>query len=171
MYSRYSEQKRARNCANVPQAAACRHCHSNSPWAHRYPRMQVFPLSNASMSSWKLTWSYIVSPMNMPFQATSNETKKMAWARATVSQSVSRRGGATKGGVSKSEQMQTNADNHWQTQANAEVKTQAKRKQTRANASKREQTQTNAYTPFIAVSYNPVCNPLSQQTKCSKSKS
>ena len=37
--------------------------------------------------------------------------------------SVSRRGGRNKGGVSKCEQTQTNADKRWQTQANAEAKT------------------------------------------------
>ena len=54
-------------------------------------------------------------------------------------------GGATKGGVSKCEQMQTNADKRWQTQANAGAKTQANAgTKTQANASKREQTWTNA---------------------------
>ena len=46
-------------------------------------------------------------------------------------------GGATKGGVSKRKQTQTNADKRKQTQ-------RRKRKQTQANASKREQTWTNA---------------------------
>ena len=69
-------------------------------------------------------------------------------------------GGATKGGVSRCEQTQTNADKHWQAQTDAEAKTQAnasKRKQTRANADKRKQTLTP---PFIVVSYTPRCNPL-----------
>ena len=50
-------------------------------------------------------------------------------------------GGVTKGGVSKCEQTQTNADKRKQTQ-------RRKRKQTQANASKRGQTQTNAHTPL-----------------------
>ena len=57
-------------------------------------------------------------------------------------------GGATKGGVSKREQMQTNADKSGQTQANAEAQTQA-------NASKRGQTQTNAYTPLYCGFLHP----------------
>ena len=72
-------------------------------------------------------------------------------------------GGATKGGVSKCEQTQTNADKRKQTQANAEAKTQAnaskrrgknasKRKQTWTNANKRKQTLTP---PFIAVFLHP----------------
>ena len=66
-------------------------------------------------------------------------------------------GGATKGGVSKCEQTQTNADKRRQTQANAEAKTQA-------NASKREQTWTNAnkrlHPPLLGFFNTPLCNPL-----------
>ena len=77
-------------------------------------------------------------------------------------------GGATKGGGSKCEQTQANADKRGQTQANAEAKTQA-------NASKREQTWTNAnkrlhppllrfFTPPFAIlmqkSQNKVCFSL-----------
>ena len=61
-------------------------------------------------------------------------------------------GGATKGGVSKCEQTQTNADKRWQTQANAAAKTQAN---VEANASKRGQTQTNAYTPLYCGFLHP----------------
>ena len=69
-----------------------------------------------------------------------------------LSASVTQRG-RNKGGVSKCEQTQANADKRGQTQANAEAQTQTnadKRKQTQrrkrrgANASKREQTWTNA---------------------------
>ena len=69
-------------------------------------------------------------------------------------------GGATKGGVSKCEQTQANADKPGQTQANAEAQTQAnasKRKQTRANVDKRKQTLTP---PFIAVFTPPFAIPL-----------
>ena len=69
-------------------------------------------------------------------------------------------GGATKGGVSKCEQTQANADKRGQTQANAE----AKRKQTQASASKRGQTQRNAYTPLYCGFYDPLCNPLRIET-------
>ena len=57
-------------------------------------------------------------------------------------------GGATKGGVSKCEQTQTNADKRKQTQ-------RRKCKQTQANASKRGQTQTNAYTPLYCGFLHP----------------
>ena len=43
----------------------------------------------------------------------------------------------TKGGVSKRDQTQTNADKHWQTQTDPEAQTQT-------NASKRERTWTDA---------------------------
>ena len=63
-------------------------------------------------------------------------------------------GGATKGGVSKCEQTQANADKRGETQANAEAQTQRrKRKQARANVDKRKQTLT--YPPFIAVFFTP----------------
>ena len=62
--------------------------------------------------------------------------------------SVTLEGGATKGGVSKCEQTQTNADKRKQTQ-------RRKRKQTRANVSKRGQTQTNAYTPLYCGFLHP----------------
>ena len=57
-------------------------------------------------------------------------------------------GGATRGGVSKREQTQTNADKRKQTQ-------RRKRKQTQANASKRGQTQTNAYTRLCCGFFTP----------------
>ena len=57
-------------------------------------------------------------------------------------------GGATKGGVSKCEQTQTNADKRKQVQ-------RRKRKQTQANASERGQTQTNAYTPLCCCFFTP----------------
>ena len=61
-------------------------------------------------------------------------------------------GGATKGGVSKCEQTQTNADTNVDKHRgeNAEAKTQA-------NVSKRRQTLTP---PFLAVSYTPFAIPL-----------
>ena len=66
-------------------------------------------------------------------------------------------GGATKGGVSKCEQTQANADKRGQTQANAEAKTQA-------NASKREQTWTNAnkrlHPPLLRFFTPPFAIPL-----------
>ena len=63
-------------------------------------------------------------------------------------------GGATKGGVSKCEQTQANADKRGQTQ-------RRKRKQTRANVSKRGQTQTNAYTPlYCGFLHPPFAIPL-----------
>ena len=71
-------------------------------------------------------------------------------------------GGATKGGVSKCEQTQANADKRGQTQTNAEAKTQA-------NASKRGQTQTNAYTPPLYCGFlHPLCNPLKHQANNSQ---
>ena len=57
-------------------------------------------------------------------------------------------GGATKGGVSKCEQTQTNADKRKQTQTR-------KRKQTQANASKLGHRQTNAYTPLFCGFLHP----------------
>ena len=66
-------------------------------------------------------------------------------------------GGATKGGVSKCEQTQANADKRGQTQANAEAQTQA-------NASKREQTWTNAnkrlHPPLLQIFTPPFAIPL-----------
>ena len=66
-------------------------------------------------------------------------------------------GGATKGGVSKCEQTQANADKRGQTQANAEAQTQA-------NASKREQTWTNAnkrlHPPLLGFFTPPFAIPL-----------
>ena len=63
-------------------------------------------------------------------------------------------GGATKGGVSKCEQMQTNADKRWQTQANAEAQTQA-------NVDKRKQTLTPPF--IVGFFYTPLCNPLTDR--------
>ena len=67
--------------------------------------------------------------------------------------SVSRRAGHDKGGVSKYEQTQTNADKRWQMQANAEAKTQA-------SARKRGQMQTNAYTPLYCSFLHPLGSAL-----------
>ena len=68
-------------------------------------------------------------------------------------------GGATKGGVSKCEQTQANADKRGQTQANAEAQTQA-------NASKREQTWTSAnkrlHPPLLRFFTPPFAIPLSE---------
>ena len=68
-------------------------------------------------------------------------------------------GGATKGGVSKCEQTQANADKRGQTQANAEAKTQANASKRGANVNKRKQTLTP---PFIVDFYTPLCNPLKE---------
>ena len=71
-------------------------------------------------------------------------------------------GGATKGGVSKCEQTQANADKRGQTQANAEAQTQA-------NAGKREQTWTNAnkrlHPPLLRFFTPPFAIPLENKQK------
>ena len=80
-------------------------------------------------------------------------------ANGRKKKSVSRRGGATKGGVSKCEQTQTNADKRKQTQRRKRRGENAsKRGQTWTTASKRKQTLTP---PFTAVFYTPLCNPKS----------
>ena len=74
-------------------------------------------------------------------------------------------GGTTKGGVSKCEQTQANADKRGQTQANAEAQTQA-------NASKREQTRTNAnkrlHPPLLRFFTPPFAIPLEKGRKRAK---
>ena len=79
---------------------------------------------------------------------------------------MSRRGGRNKGGVSRCEQTQTNANKRRQTSTNASKRrgeNASKRKQTQANASKRGQTQTNAnkrlHPPLLRFFTPPLQSP------------